>query len=312
MDCSRTWWSVSKLRARALGKAIAKVKRDDAIPYSTWSGDTGRERSLNSELGIRNSEGKYKHQGVSGGDWVSLPNPSWNKSNLGQWAARCIGLTQVRETHRHTLNVEFQTRTDKTMSFRMLDYFTRLYRKFPERRIHQVVVYLLETDSPLVSENQFTASKTEHRYEVIRLWEQPKNLFIHSLGLLPLAVIANAQPDEPEQVLRDVAQRIEAVPDAQTKSNLTASAALLAGLKLDKDIIRQIFRSDVMRESVIYQDILQEGRQEGRQLERRYILRTLIPLLKRFKFPVEVVLNALGVTMAEIEGEEQTQENDMG
>ncbi|MEM8640751.1 MAG: Rpn family recombination-promoting nuclease/putative transposase [Cyanobacteria bacterium P01_G01_bin.54] len=215
------------------------------------------------------------------------------------------------------LHVEFQTRTDKTMSFRMLDYFTRLRRKFPERRIHQVVVYLLETHSPLVYEDQFTSDKTQHRYEVVRLWEQPKNLFIHSLGLLPLAVMANPQPDEPEQVLQAVAQQIDAIKDTETRNNLTASAALLAGLKLEKDIIWQIFRSEAMRESVIYQDILQEGRQEGeqrgiekgRKLERVSVLRTIIPLLKRFKFPVEVLLNALGVTMAEVEDEGQEQED---
>ncbi|MEM8641080.1 MAG: hypothetical protein AAGG51_20045 [Cyanobacteria bacterium P01_G01_bin.54] len=77
-----------------------------------------------------------------------------------------------------------------------------------------------------------------------------------------------------------------------------------------------------MRESVIYQDILQEGEQrgeqrgieKGRQLERMLILRTILPLLRRFKVPVEVILNALGVTMAEVEGEEQGQgqENDIG
>ncbi|MEM8641116.1 MAG: hypothetical protein AAGG51_20225 [Cyanobacteria bacterium P01_G01_bin.54] len=80
-----------------------------------------------------------------------------------------------------------------------------------------------------------------------------------------------------------------------------------------------------MRESVIYQEILQKGRQIGRQegerrgeqrgiekgrkLERRYILRTIIPLLKQYEFPVEVILDALGVTMAEVEGEEQGQDS---
>jgi predicted transposase YdaD len=36
----------------------------------------------------------------------------------------------------------------------------------------------------------------------------------------------------------------------------------LAGLRYDKDLIRQLFRGDIMQESVIYQDIIQTGRQQ--------------------------------------------------
>ncbi len=44
---------------------------------------------------------------------------------------------------------------------------------------------------------------------------------------------------------------------------------MLAGLVLDKNIIKQILRRDIMRESVTYQEILQEGRQEGLQKGRQ-------------------------------------------
>ena len=37
----------------------------------------------------------------------------------------------------------------------------------------------------------------------------------------------------------------------------------MAGLKYDKDSIRSIFRKGTMRESVIYQEILQEGEAKG-------------------------------------------------
>ncbi|MFM5982459.1 MAG: hypothetical protein ACKPEO_20050 [Sphaerospermopsis kisseleviana] len=37
---------------------------------------------------------------------------------------------------------------------------------------------------------------------------------------------------------------------------------MLAGLVLDKQVIRKIFRSEIMRESVIYQEILEEGKAE--------------------------------------------------
>ncbi|MCA2522507.1 MAG: DUF4351 domain-containing protein, partial [Microcystis sp. M54BS1] len=58
-----------------------------------------------------------------------------------------------------------------------------------------------------------------------------------------------------------------------------ASTGILAGLLLNKELINQVLRRDIMQQSVIYQEwreeFLQEGRQEGesalvlRQLSRR-------------------------------------------
>jgi predicted transposase/invertase (TIGR01784 family) len=64
-------------------------------------------------------------------------------------------------------------------------------------------------------------------------------------------------------LLEEVAQAIEAINDTRIRSNIAASTAVLAGLVLNKDLINRILRSDIMRESVIYQDILQEGLKEG-------------------------------------------------
>jgi flagellar biosynthesis/type III secretory pathway protein FliH len=72
-----------------------------------------------------------------------------------------------------------------------------------------------------------------------------------------------------------VATEIDNIGDRRTQSNVAASAAILAGLVLDKDLIQQILRRELMQESVIYREIkaegwqegLQEGRQEGRRQE---------------------------------------------
>jgi predicted transposase YdaD len=53
---------------------------------------------------------------------------------------------------------------------------------------------------------------------------------------------------------------------------------ILAGLKFKKALIQQIFREGMMRESVIYQEILEEGRQQGRQQGERSLI---LCLLKR-------------------------------
>ncbi|NET39341.1 MAG: DUF4351 domain-containing protein [Cyanothece sp. SIO1E1] len=98
---------------------------------------------------------------------------------------------------------------------------------------------------------------------MIRLWEQSPSSFLARPGLLPFAVLAQTQ-NRPE-LLRQVATQIEDIPERWAQSHITASAAILAGLVLDKGLIQQVLRRELMRESVIYQEIKAEGLPEGRQ-----------------------------------------------
>lgn len=50
------------------------------------------------------------------------------------------------------------------------------------------------------------------------------------------------------------------------QADLIACTQVLAGLRFEKDLIRQLFRKETMRESVIYQEIREDGLKEGRQL----------------------------------------------
>ncbi len=53
------------------------------------------------------------------------------------------------------------------------------------------------------------------------------------------------------------------LPDRQ-QTNVAAATSILAGLVLEKDIIRGILREEIMQESVIYQDIKAQGKAEGK------------------------------------------------
>lgn len=53
------------------------------------------------------------------------------------------------------------------------------------------------------------------------------------------------------------------------RRNLAASVQILAGLRFDENLIEQLFREDIVKESVIYQKILQQGVQQGQQLGRQ-------------------------------------------
>ena len=64
-------------------------------------------------------------------------------------------------------------------------------------------------------------------------------------------------------MLSQVSRSLETISQKQVQSNLAAATSILAGLVLNRETIKKILRSEIMRESVIYQDILEEGREEG-------------------------------------------------
>lgn len=111
------------------------------------------------------------------------------------------------------LHIEFQTKPDSTMAFRLMDYRLRVYRRFPKKQMKQVVIYLMPSQSELVYQTVFEIPGTRHQFEVIRLWEQPTQLFLSSPGLLPLAVLS--QTHDPRQTLRQVGSRIESIANRQ-------------------------------------------------------------------------------------------------
>lgn len=123
-------------------------------------------------------------------------------------------------------------------------------------------MYLRQSGSPLVYQTVFELPGTRHEFQVIRLWEQPTAEFLTSPGLLPFAVLAQTV-DRPN-VLRTVAQRLESIGDQRQRSDLAASAGILAGLVLEKEIIQRLLRQELMRESVIYQEIFSEGAEKGK------------------------------------------------
>ena len=175
------------------------------------------------------------------------------------------------------LHIEFQTTPKDDVPFRMADYRLRLYRRYPNKRIYQVVIYLRQTNSPLVKQDSFELPELVSRYNVIRLWEVPSQQLLSKPGLLPFAVLS--QPQDAVNVLTEVARQIEGIEDKQIQSNLAATSAILAGLVLDKIVIKRLLREEIMKESVMYQEIrsegFAEGLQQGKQQEANLLIRQL-------------------------------------
>ena len=225
------------------------------------------------------------------GEPVSLTELSPSELSLEPIRADALILLQSDEL---VLHIEFQTEPKAAIPFRMADYRLRVYRRFSQKRMRQVVVYLQQTSSSLVQQTSFSLERTRHEFDVIRLWEQPSDSFFRSPGLFPFAVLS--QVDDRAQALQQVASAIDQLEDPRMQNNIAASTAILAGLVLEEALIQQVLRRDLMQESVIYQSILQE---EALTLVRRLLNRKVGAVPD----PLQAQIQKLSVTQLEELGE---------
>jgi predicted transposase/invertase (TIGR01784 family) len=195
------------------------------------------------------------------------------------------------ESDESVLHIEFQTLPKDNIPFRVLDYRVRMYRKNPAKPMRQVVIYLKQTNSELVYQTHFTMERTRHEFEVIRLWEQPATLFLQYPGLIPFAVLG--QSTDAEETLHQAAQRIDQIADPTTQANLMAASGILAGLRLEQDMIYRLLRRDIMQESTVYRSILAEGEVKK---QREIALNLLQDGLS-----VEVVARGTGLSIEEVQ-----------
>ncbi len=134
------------------------------------------------------------------------------------------------------------------------------------------------------------------------MWEQYPAILLANPALLPLAVLART--DSPASLLEEVAARVDMIEERQQKSDISAYTEILAGLKFDKDFIRRFLREELMRESVIYQEIEQEVRQKALLEEASsLVLRLLARQVGQISPEVRSLIQQLPLTQLEQLGE---------
>lgn len=182
------------------------------------------------------------------------------KTELSIEPIRADSVTFLRARER-IFHLEFQVKvpTDKPMPLRMLNYWVRLYWQY-SLPITQVLIWLKSTTNSAVFENQFVSEMTQHRYQVVRIWEQSPEPLLQDPALLPLAILAAS--DDTTQLLSRVAEQVSNIEEPEQRQEIATCTQVLAGLRFRKNVIRNFFTRGIMRESVIFQEILEEGKQE--------------------------------------------------
>lgn len=226
------------------------------------------------------------------GESVTLTELSPQELSLEPIRADALILLQSDEV---VLHIEFQTEPKANIPFRMTDYRLRVYRRFPHKKMLQVVIYLQQTNSEKVYQKTFTLERTRHEFDVIRLWEQDPDVFLQSSGLLPFAVLSNTS--NRTATLEQAAREIFNIADQSVQSNVAAATAILAGLVLEKGLIQRVLRKDIMQESVIYQEIREEVRAEALV---EGVQRVAVNLLRE-GMSVDMIARVTGLTVEQIQ-----------
>ncbi|MBE9031591.1 Rpn family recombination-promoting nuclease/putative transposase [filamentous cyanobacterium LEGE 11480] len=200
------------------------------------------------------------------------------------------------KTSNRSLHIEFQTRweSDPSMPLRAIDYWVRLHRQYRIEIDQFIVVLCPPTDANQIT-NIFQATNTRHEFNVIRLWEEDPAIFLDNPILLPFASLA--QTENPDSLLNQVAQQVSQIPAIATRRQISSYVQLMAGLRYDKTTIRNIFREYLMQDSVIYQEILQEGERKG---EQRRIERVVRKMLAKGE-SLDAIAEVTELTITEIE-----------
>jgi predicted transposase YdaD len=181
-------------------------------------------------------------------------------------------------TENRILHLDFHTEvttSETSIPFDMLECYSRLMCRY-EIPITQVAFFLQETSHEDAFTEAYESETTNHRYQVIRMWEQDSALFLNNPVLLPLAPLTRT--NSPQNLLSQVAENIAKIEDNDIKRDITAYSRILASLRFQQDFICQFLSEDIVKESAIYQDILQKGEARG---EVRGQVRTIMRLLSR-------------------------------
>ncbi|MGK7872677.1 MAG: DUF4351 domain-containing protein [Xenococcaceae cyanobacterium] len=80
------------------------------------------------------------------------------------------------------------------------------------------------------------------------------------------------QSNSPEDLLTEVANKVNQIEDIEQKQSIASCTEILAGLRFKEDLVRSLFREEIVKESVIYQSILKKGQQEGLKEEAKKLV----------------------------------------
>ena len=188
------------------------------------------------------------------------------------------------------LHIEFQTYDDPDMATRLQEYNVLASRQYGHLPVYSYVIYLRKAGevptSPLV--RRFPPGVDVHHFffGVIKLWEVPAELFLGAgwTGVLPLVTLTDGGK-RPEAVTEMIDQLASV-----EEYDLLAIAEVLGGLVFKTGPELEWFKrrfsmfQDILSESWVYQELVEQGVEKERQQELQRQRQTIIGFVQR-RFP---------------------------
>jgi predicted transposase YdaD len=207
------------------------------------------------------------------------------------------------------LHIEFQAYDDPEMEMRLLEYNVLASRQYRHLPVYSYVIYLRKAgkiiEAPLV--RTFPNGEEVHRFffRVIKLWEIPAEVLLQAgwIGVLPLVTLTEGGK-QPE-VVREMIDRLASAEeyDLLAISEVVGGLAFRKGPELEWFKRRFSMFQDILRESPIYQEIVEQGLEKGREEGRIQEQREMLIRLVQLRFPELLALakhQANGITNPEI------------
>ncbi len=188
------------------------------------------------------------------------------------------------------LHIEFQSYDDPDMATRLLEYNVLASRQYGHLPVYSYVIYLRKAGevaaSPLV--RGFPTGEDVHHFffGVIKLWEVPAELFLGAgwTGVLPLVTLTDG--GKRPEVVKEMIDQLASVEEY----DLLAIAQVLGGLVFKTGPELAWFRKrfsmfqDILSESWVYQELVEQGVEKERQQELQRQRQTIVGFVQR-RFP---------------------------
>jgi len=176
-------------------------------------------------------------------------------------------LVKVRENgYEYLMLVEFQSRPDRKMAGRLLEY-TAMHHRRHERPVYPVVINLTGGGR---REERYTVdcldlTVVDFNYRLINLEDIAGRelLYRGPVGLLPLAPLMR-QDEPPEAVLEKCAKRMDSEVEADERAILYVALAALSSLRFPKELILKVLEVSKMENLPFFDGIREEWEARGR------------------------------------------------
>ncbi|TEB11297.1 hypothetical protein Psfp_03995 [Pelotomaculum sp. FP] len=169
--------------------------------------------------------------------------------------------------YEYLMLVEFQTRPDREMPLRMLEYTAIHHRRY-RKPVYPVVVNL--TGRGIKEKYSFDCldlSVIGFNYRQINLRDVYGTEYLYRglIGIIPFVPLMK-HDESPEKVLEKCAQRLEfEVPNEEERSTMYLALGVMASLKFPKNLILRVLEVSRMENSPLFDGIREEWEARGEQ-----------------------------------------------